>query len=634
MCSSKVPTDVKFKPKIQTEAHAHPYLKGNFYPVFEETVGDNGIECELVGIIPESLRGSQYIRTGPNSLDIPDNTGTFHYFDGDGMHHGVYFDSDSNGLIRPRYMNRYARTEIFQKANKQQREMLFSLTMLLINTKSLFARIKDLASVGMRVFWNGISNLSTANTAMAFVGTRLLALQEAGVPYETSVPSLDTVGEWYFEGPDQKPRSKKLFNIPNTEACTAHPKYDPKTGETVFFSWRIFGAHICYSVVHDDGRRIVWEQSIPGFPSATMAHDFAITDTYTIIFKVPFTLEPLKHTRKGKPFMAFDETASTKFAVFPRHFNAKKDKITWFETRSCHMFHTANAWEEKDEHGQVIAVCFTACRSERFVSDVNLWVPSGPDGHMGGKTADEYKTQYVEPGNGDYTHQDPDATYLTLFRLDFKTMEVQTTTLSTISTEFPIINLEWYMRPDLRYVYGAKAAPSEPGQGVRSCGVVKTDIRAILDRKQQLLESSGDKLQNLGGHGRWEMGTEALKAAEKEFTKVHLFGGSIMGNEGLFVPNLTRADGRPLEEDEGHVLVYVYDESQLENGLVVHTDRQVTELWIFDAQKIGQEQGPVAKVKIPRRVPYGFHGILVTKEQIEKSQAAHAERTASSKTKK
>lgn len=84
--TSAVPSDVKFKPKYPTEAHPHPYLKGNFYPVFEETVGDEGIECEVVGVIPDSLRGSQYIRTGPNSLHIPEGTGAFHYFDGDGKY--------------------------------------------------------------------------------------------------------------------------------------------------------------------------------------------------------------------------------------------------------------------------------------------------------------------------------------------------------------------------------------------------------------------------------------------------------------------------------------------------------------------------------------------------------------------
>lgn len=83
--SSAVPADVKIEPKRRSTAHPHPYLAGNFYPVFEETVGEEGIECEVIGVIPESLRGSQYIRTGPNSLHIPDELQSFHVFDGQGL---------------------------------------------------------------------------------------------------------------------------------------------------------------------------------------------------------------------------------------------------------------------------------------------------------------------------------------------------------------------------------------------------------------------------------------------------------------------------------------------------------------------------------------------------------------------
>jgi len=81
---SSVPTDVKVMPEKRTVAHPHPYLRGNFYPVFEETIGEDGIECEVIGVIPESLRGSQYIRTGPNSLRIPEETVAYHFFDGEG----------------------------------------------------------------------------------------------------------------------------------------------------------------------------------------------------------------------------------------------------------------------------------------------------------------------------------------------------------------------------------------------------------------------------------------------------------------------------------------------------------------------------------------------------------------------
>ncbi len=49
------------------------------------------------------------------------------------------------------------------------------------------------------------------------------------------------------------------------------------------------------------------------------------------------------------------------------------------------------------------------------------------------------------------------------------------------------------------------------------------------------------------------------------------------------------------EEDEGYVLTFVYDAA-----------RDASDLVVIDAQSF--EKGPVARIHLPRRVPYGFHG--------------------------
>ncbi|KAF9923590.1 hypothetical protein FBU30_006391 [Linnemannia zychae] len=612
---SQVPMDVKVKSEKRTVAHSHPYLRGNFYPVFEETIDEDGIECEVIGVIPESLRGSQYIRTGPNSLRIPEETVAHHYFDGEGMLHGVYFPpsvdgEDETGPIRARYMNRYVRSDVFQKANKHGNVML-SVGLFMNGGLTLAKIIKQLSVSIFRSIIYRVTNIGNGNTALAFIGHRLLAMNEAGVPIVTKVPSLETVGEYYFEGEGQK-RGWRL--LPNQEACTAHPKYDRHTGETVFFSWRLLMPFAHYSVIAADGSRKVWEEPIPGFNRPTMMHDFAITPTYSIILNLNYTLDPIKNWRKDKRLITFDPSKPARFGLIPRYFNSKRDKVIWFESRSCHIFHTANSWDEKDKDGNVVAVCMIASRSERFVSFINLSNVNSLDKN---RTAEEHLKQYVVPGDGDYANQDPDGTYLSLFRFDLKTMETSVTTLSTVSSEFPMINWDWYMRPDLRYIYAAKMDVI-PSEGLKSGGIIKVDIKAVMDKQRKLLEKGG--LKNLGGDGKWEIGSENLLQIEKESHGVYLFGGSYCGNEAVFVPNLPRADGKELEEDDGYLLLYVYDESQIEDGLVVNPDRQVTELWIFDAKKIGQEYGPVARVKIPRRVPYGFHGLHVTRKQIELNQ--------------
>ncbi|KAG0364871.1 hypothetical protein BGZ54_007076 [Gamsiella multidivaricata] len=603
---SQVPADVAYKPVKRTVAHPHPYLRGNFYPVFEETIGDDGIECEVVGVIPESLRGSQYIRTGPNSVRIPEDTDVHHFFDGD----GTEIEEANKMPIQARYMNRYVRTDVFRKTNKHG-HIMFSLGLVMNSGQATFKILKEMIWMSIKGAIYGLTNIANGNTALTFINNRLLALNEAGTPFETKVPSLDTVGDYYFE--DDGHKRRKVW-VPNTEACTAHPKIDPKTGETIFFSWHIPKPFVKYSVISADGKRSVWEETIPGFTKPCMMHDFAITSTYSIMLKLPVFSDPVKNIKQKKAIVSFDESVPAYFGIIPRHFNCETDRVLWFEARGCMIFHTANAWDEKDADGNVVAVCMTACRAERLPTVLAPSQPTGAD--------DEHKKAYVTPGNGDYEHQNPDATYLTLFRFDFKTMNTQITTLATMASEFPIINADWSTRPDLRYVYSSTVGAEKPGEAMKFDGIVKTDLKALISRQKELLDQG--LLKNMGGDGQWELGAEELRKVELKSTKVYKFGGAYYGNEVSFVPNLPRAHGQELDEDDGHVLVYVYDESQLKDDLMVDSDNQVTELWIFDAKKL--EQGPVTTIKIPRRIPYGFHGLHITRKQIATSKEYLAQR--------
>jgi carotenoid cleavage dioxygenase len=71
--------------------------------------------------------------------------------------------------------------------------------------------------------------------------------------------------------------------------------------------------------------------------------------------------------------------------------------------------------------------------------------------------------------------------------------------------------------------------------------------------------------------------------------EVHHFKGQGCG-EAVFVPRAAGAG-----EDEGYLLTMVYDP---------HTDG--SELVILDARRVAGE--PLARVRMPHRVPYGFHG--------------------------
>lgn len=73
-------------------------------------------------------------------------------------------------------------------------------------------------------------------------------------------------------------------------------------------------------------------------------------------------------------------------------------------------------------------------------------------------------------------------------------------------------------------------------------------------------------------------------------SEVHSFGTGWTPGEGVFVPAADAA-----AEDEGFVLAFVYDRS-----------RDTSEFVVIDAQNFSA--APLARVALPRRVPFGFHG--------------------------
>jgi carotenoid cleavage dioxygenase len=62
----------------------------------------------------------------------------------------------------------------------------------------------------------------------------------------------------------------------------------------------------------------------------------------------------------------------------------------------------------------------------------------------------------------------------------------------------------------------------------------------------------------------------------------------------VFVPS-----ENPNSEDEGYLLSFVYNQAD-----------DISDLIILNAQDLNL--GPLARIKLPQRVPYGFHGNWVT----------------------
>lgn len=307
----------------------NPYLDGNFAPVHKEITTET---LKVIGELPPNLSG-MFVRNGPNPQWTP--IGQYHWFDGDGMLHGVRI---SNG--KATYRNRYVQTKGWKIEHEAGKAVWSGL---------LEPSQKD-----------NPHNLykNAANTALIWHAGQFLALWEGGAPHEIQVPNLDTIGEYNYNG-----KLKSAF--------TAHPKVDPITGEMMFFGYSFQPPYLQYSVVSASGELL---RTVPiDLPMGVMMHDFAITENYTIFMDLPLTFS-VERMQRGEPMMMFESDRPSRFGIVPRH--GDNSNIRWFESPACYVFHTLNAYEEGDE------VVLIACRMSSTNVLITKDTQPDPDGDI------------------------------------------------------------------------------------------------------------------------------------------------------------------------------------------------------------------------------------------------------------
>ncbi len=279
-----------------------PFLTGNYGPVLMEC---DAPDLPVVGEIPRALNGSLY-RNGPNPQFAPRDKS--HWFAGDGMVHAFHIE---NG--RARYRNRWVRTPKWKLENDAG-ESLFGVFGNPI-TSDESVRGKD----------GGV-----ANTNIVWHGNRLLALEEAHPPTELDPITLETKGYYDF---DQQP----------VERVTAHPKFDPETGEMVFFAYSVggwFSKTVGYYVADAAGR--LTRQDTFEAPYCSMVHDFLVTQNHVLFPILPLS-GSMERAMGGRPPFAWEPELGGHIGVLRR--DAPIEDLRWFEVEPCYVFHPMNAYE-------------------------------------------------------------------------------------------------------------------------------------------------------------------------------------------------------------------------------------------------------------------------------------------------
>ncbi|HEY5048982.1 MAG TPA: carotenoid oxygenase family protein [Rhizomicrobium sp.] len=285
-------------------ATANPYLAGNFAPLRSE---DDYADLPITGALPKELRGTLF-RNGPNPQFEPRDA-NYHWFLGDGMLHAFRLEEGKVG-----YRNRYVRTPKWT-AEHAAGHALFGSWGNPMTTDPGFIG-KDSGAANTNVVWHA---------------DRLLALEEGHQPFAVDPRTLASSGYVALAG--------------DAGRFTAHPKLDPETGEMLFFGYGVgampLSAGMVFGVVGRDGRTTRLDRF--DAPFASMVHDFMVTRGHVMFPVLPLTLS-LARAMNGLPAVAWEPGQGSRVGVLAR--NASIDRLRWFSTDACYVFHVMNAWEE------------------------------------------------------------------------------------------------------------------------------------------------------------------------------------------------------------------------------------------------------------------------------------------------
>jgi len=286
-----------------------PFLSGCWEPwPMEGRIRDAQVSQ---GEIPRALRGTLY-RNSANQRFAP--IGPYHPFDGDGMVHAFRFEDG-----RVDYCNRWVRTEKFLLEEQ--------------HGEALFGGLANIAQSDPRA--EG-TPFHLANTSVVHHAGKLLALWEAGAPFSLDPVTLETEGRFTFDGELGRGGARTSF--------TAHPRFDPVSGEMLAFSYSMVAPWCVYHEIDAEGRMVRSEQ-IP-VPYPAMMHDFVATRRFAIFPVLPATFRGERIAETGSP-MGWEPDLPARFGLMPRQ--GGPEDMRWFDVDTCFVFHFMNAWDDGED---------------------------------------------------------------------------------------------------------------------------------------------------------------------------------------------------------------------------------------------------------------------------------------------
>jgi carotenoid cleavage dioxygenase len=260
----------------------------------------------IEGEIPREIHGTLY-RNGPSQKVLPrQGYAALHLFDGDALIHAFRFE---NGRVH--YTGRYARDAGF------------------VHREAHGAATTHFANFPAEQVAEDLVLGYPPNTNIVWHGGRLLALVEAGFPFELDPRTLESRGTHVFRDP--------MLGM----STTAHPKIDGKTGQMWIHGYQPIPPFVQLYAVEPDGSCSLAEEV--EVPYSTMMHDLAITENHVIFLLCPITFD-LERGACLRDWLRWEPDKGLRFGVRERRPGAK---LRWFEAPTPgYIFHPGNAYEE------------------------------------------------------------------------------------------------------------------------------------------------------------------------------------------------------------------------------------------------------------------------------------------------
>ncbi len=507
----------------QVKYPATSYFSGGLKPTRIEA---DIFQLETTGIIPHDINGTFY-RIQPDPRFPPVFESDVH-FSGDGS---VSAFSFQDGHVD--FKQRYVQTDRFHVESRQRRALFGKYRNPYTDSEMVRGVIRTVSNTNV-TFWRGV----------------MLASKEDGPPYAMDPVTLETLGRYDFEGQVTAP------------CFTAHPKFDPDTGEMVAFAYEAGGdghdastSIVVWTFDAATGRKV--NESWYEAPYCGMIHDAALTKNYLILPMTPLKADR-ERIRNGGNHWAWDPNDDQYYGIVPRK-GGRPEDIVWLRSSNAFHGHVAGAYENKDGH---IVCDLTVANGNVFF----WWPPDETDANGKAKS-----------GSGGAPVRPQLLSDTVRWVLDPKLPSgsfVQPASQYGINGEFSRID-DRFVTKRYEHFWQLQIDPSRPYDFAK-CG------------------PPAGGLFNVVGHYRWDAGGKGCLRDE------FFAGPTCTFQEPVFVPRRGST-----AEGDGYLML-----------LLNHLDVLRNDILIFDALNLAK--GPLAAVHLPVQLRLGLHGNFVEQQEIER----------------